>query len=115
MAYRLTPEQTANMEPGDCLTCGRHEPTGRNTAGQCTDCHNEQYFRAQARRKAELAELPRCECDGCKRRGTWRASGVLLCGRHLKRAQGKLAGMGIIGALCAPTADRETILSLAKD
>ena len=53
----------------------------------CADCiarHNVEY---REKRKAQLAEEPRCSVEGCKRRGNWKACGVLLCGHHLKNAK----------------------------
>jgi hypothetical protein len=51
MAARLTQAERAMTEPGPCTSCGTYAEY-RNTAGQCTECHNRQYHEHQARRKA---------------------------------------------------------------
>ena len=53
----------------------------------CTDCIAALNKEHDIQRKAELAAMPRCEVPGCKRRGSWKAAGVLLCGAHLKKAK----------------------------
>lgn len=101
--------------PGTCTRCGNESgPTGRNTAGECMECHNRGYHERKEARKKELAALPRCEVAGCKRRGTWTCQGALMCGGHLKRARGKVAATGILGFLAADSIDRNIILKLAE-
>lgn len=60
---------------------------GRVGLAYCADCIAEQNSTYRARRKAELEAMPRCQVPGCNRRGVWKALGVLLCGRHLKKAK----------------------------
>jgi hypothetical protein len=59
--------------------------------------------------------MPRCEL--CKRRGTVKTFGVLLCGQHfgqVKREHGRrMAGFGILGLLSPPNYDRADILEMA--
>lgn len=51
--------------------------------------YRDAHKRARAR---ELADTPRCEVPGCKRRGTWRFPyGVLVCGVHKRRMMGNHA------------------------
>ena len=69
----------------------------------CTDCHGIHAQERKAQRKTQLAAEPRCEVTSCKRRGTWRTSGALLCGQHLKAARAghhrATASFGILGGL----------------
>lgn len=100
--YKLTPEELANTEPGDCTTCGKPSPSGRNTIGQCTACHNAGAAEYRNRRKRQLADMPRCEVTGCNRRANYTAGhspSAGICGRHLKLANAKLASQGIFGML----------------
>jgi len=121
-----------SMQPqtGDatCTYCGKVGPVayvqpqhpfyaeGREGAFRCTDCYNATVGRSRAQRKAELAAEPRCEVSGCRRRGNWRAAGVLLCGRHLKAAQREhtrvTGGFGILGGLM--DYDRSDVLRWAN-
>jgi hypothetical protein len=114
---KLTAQQQANFEPGICTTCGADSPAGRNSAGQCSECHNRQYYEAKAKRKDQLDAMPRCEIPGCKRRATWIAGAgdkIGICGKHLHRAQSKIASQGIIGALCSGSLSGKAIANLAR-
>jgi hypothetical protein len=51
----ITHAEMAMTKPGNCTTCGSYAKV-RNTAGQCTACHNAAYFRSRAQRKQELAQ-----------------------------------------------------------
>src|SRR3990172_13059978 len=95
MSYYFTKAMRDNSLPGACTSCGVHAQH-RNSAGQCTECHNRGYYERKAARKAQLAALPRCEF--CNRRGSFIAVGsVLLCGQHLREAQHKASAFGIFG------------------
>ena len=86
----------------------------------CFACAKAADDARRAARRAELAALPRCEVPGCKARGTWRVGGnLLLCKRHLTRAQGArartLAGpCAILGCLTQAGTDRESLLKFAQ-
>ncbi len=74
---------------------------------QCADAANplERAYREayKAARKRKLADEPRCDVEGCKRRGTWRFPyHVLVCGAHKRhvlaahsRAAAGLGGLAI--------------------
>lgn len=116
MAYHLTPLE----KPGDCTRCGTFAQF-RNTAGECSDCHNLGYRERQAARKAQLAGLPRCEVDDCTRRGTWQVghAAVRMCGRHktaaVRSAHRQAAGLGALAFLAGSIHhDRESTIALAK-
>ena len=88
----------------DCEVCGTPCPEtmseiyfpDKTVHFWCNSCWNKNAIRQQEERKAQLDAMPRCEF--CNRRGTFIAVGqVLLCGRHLKQAQNKVAGFGIFG------------------
>ncbi|MFH1033614.1 MAG: hypothetical protein V1806_03830 [Pseudomonadota bacterium] len=51
--HRITEAERILAEPGVCLGCGKDCPNGRNTAGQCIDCHNAANRAYRAARKAE--------------------------------------------------------------
>ena len=107
-----TRAQLAMTEEGRCTRCGAHSHY-RNTAGECMPCHNLGVIERRAARKAQIAAMPRCEVDGCNRRGAWRTvGGLLLCGPHLERAKGKLAGFGIFGM--AFDMSRASVLALIE-
>jgi hypothetical protein len=52
MPYKPNKRQRELCEPGYCTTCGVYSPAGRNTAGECTACHNAGYHKYRADRKA---------------------------------------------------------------
>lgn len=82
----------------------------------CSDCINNRIHEANAKRKADLAAMPRCEF--CHRRGTWKSYGVLMCGKHLnnvKRAHNRNAmGAGFMGMFMAASYTPECIRQMAK-
>lgn len=102
--------------PGHDLTRQRGRVAGEYGELLCSRCVNE--INAAIRAAAALArrEAPRCEC--CQRRGTWRVSGVLLCGVHKKRVETnrmrQTARWGIVGLLGAPPLTRDQVLDLAR-
>ena len=55
MGYRPTRRELELSRPGFCTACGRYAADGRNTAGQCLDCHNRSVHERRAARKAEIA------------------------------------------------------------
>lgn len=93
---------------------GRQGIDGKAPA-RCGDCINEAHRQARERRTAQLAAEPRCEIDGCNRRGAWKIAGALLCGAHLKAAQREhariAAPLGILGGLV--DVNRSTVLHWA--
>lgn len=113
--------------PCTCTRCNQPTPNGmalyrfdtktRENLGAairftCDACYRLEHDEYTARRKAQLAAEPRCEIDGCTARGNWRSLGILLCGRHLKKAQraharagANLGALAILGALQPVTAD----------
>lgn len=114
----------AQPEQQTCRDCGKE---GRKAYIQpqqdggalCIDCIAAHNARAREARKAQLAAAPRCEVPGCRYRGAWRASGVLLCGRHLKRARAevrrRMAGAGALALfLPGPQWSRAEILNMAR-
>lgn len=104
-----------------CTTCGKRgqdyyvqpQPDG---SYRCGDCHNRAVEQWHTERKAELDAMPHCSC--CKRRGTWKVSGVYLCGHHknaVERNRARdTAGWGILGLLGAGPVSHEEILRLAR-
>lgn len=84
------------MEPGECTRCGTRAPDGRNSAGECWQCHNLGVQAYRTHRKAQLAAEPRCHC--CKRRGTLLVYGATpVCRQHLREAEAILgARMGML-------------------
>ncbi len=60
---RISKKERELTEPGICTTCGEDSPAGRNTAGQCTKCHNQVVAEYRERRAAWLeAERERDQC-----------------------------------------------------
>ncbi|KKM77489.1 hypothetical protein LCGC14_1369620 [marine sediment metagenome] len=113
-----------------CSDCGKTGPGhlvqpqhpfyagGKENVAWCSNCTNERIHKAREKRKAQLADEPRCEVENCKRRGNWKSFGVLLCGRHLQRAQRahqkNLGGAGFLGMFEAPAYSRTVLLEMAK-
>ncbi len=57
----------------------------------CCDCWNAGVDARKAARKAQLAEMPRCEVPGCKSRGTLTVARLtLMCGRHFHKAESEM-------------------------
>ncbi|MHB1525011.1 MAG: hypothetical protein ACYCZN_01805 [Candidatus Dormibacteria bacterium] len=111
---RLIGEREVEMvAPGrPCPACGESMPSGDDNVC-CCDCHNRAVREYQAARRASLAAEPRCEVDGCRRRGAYKAGheSVLLCGAHLRRAQAVAARAGVFGM--GVQWARETVLAAA--
>lgn len=85
------------------------------TCAGCIDAANRQ---ARAKRRETLAAMARCEVAPCKRRGAYRAKGVLLCGAHLKNVQREhariMSGAGALALfLPAPDYTREDLIRMA--
>jgi hypothetical protein len=93
------------------------EPDGTPRA-RCCDCTNARNRAADARRKAELAALPRCEIPGCRARGNWTTGGALICGRHLakvKREHAKVcASIGGMALFMPITFGRDDVIRWAS-
>jgi len=112
----------AQPDAQTCIDCGNIgpkstvQPQYKRGHALCVDCINDRNRRRTLERKAQLAALPRCEL--CKRRGTVKTFGVLLCGQHfghMKREHGRrMAGSGILGLLYPPTYDRAGVLEMAR-
>jgi hypothetical protein len=87
MGYYISKEKQKLCEPGNCTRCGKYEPIGRNTAGQCHECHNLQYREYQAQRKQQLATK--------REEGKlyWSERGVKV-GQKMKRYAHSLIGFG---------------------
>lgn len=99
----------------------------RETVDVCTDCEheacqlsagaNEAY---RVARKRQLADMPRCQIDGCRARGMWWLGGhvLLACGRHAKQIEAehnrRMAGSGILGLLCPPDWTADDLRKMAK-
>ena len=99
----MTAAMLALTEAGTCTRCGVSAKY-RNSAGECNACHNLGYQERRQARKAQLAAMDRCEL--CNRRGTQffqQAEGVLLCGRHGRRLQAGMAGMGVFAGIMTIT------------
>ena len=61
-------------------------------ATACTDCTGDAYQLYKRLRKAQLAEMPRCEVPGCRARGTLTVARLtLMCGRHFHKAESEMA------------------------
>jgi len=101
------------------VVCGGLEATYCLACSQATrsmgDAVRLEHKRA---RKAQLAEMARCEVEGCNHRATLKTYGALLCGRHFKSVKREhcraTAGAGILGMLCPIPYTTEDILEMAK-
>lgn len=67
----------------------------------CGDCIGRINREINERRREQLDACPRCEIEGCSRRGSVRVAGcLLLCGRHHNRCRaGHLAAQARCGSL----------------
>jgi len=96
-----------------CRDCGKQgqgyyvqpQPNG---GPLCSDCIAKINRAIDAKHKAELDAMPRCQVPGCTRRGTLRVgtyNRVLMCGAHFNKAQKKLrantAGMPWLPCDCS--------------
>ena len=110
-----------------CTHDGQHIHSTYNdgrTVQYCIECSREAQplahaYRAayKAARKRQLADMPRCCIDGCKRRAAWEFPfDVSLCGLHKRKMltghSRACSGMGFM-ALIAATYDRESMLRWA--
>lgn len=126
--------QWARAQPdGDytCAECGRIGPSywvqprhpyfadGKVGTALCTDCINESHRLAKIERKKQIDAMPRCEIDGCNRRGTFHVGQVacgrvLLCGAHKKKVQAQSQKRNAMECLLwGASVSRETILKWA--
>ena len=87
---------------------------------KCWDATREldRATRAEYRRarRLQLAAMPRCTMDGCKRRGTVSTFDVLLCGAHFKRverAHNRASSSGV-GLFISPTYKPDDIRRMAE-
>lgn len=80
----------------------------------CLDCWTVQNAKYREERKQALAAAPRCEAPGCKARGAWKTTGVLLCRRHLRAVEAAWYG-GRAGYVWLPAdpLTREEVLRMA--
>ena len=69
MSSKISAAERALSEAGICTRCGAFGET-RDTAGQCSDCHNAGYYEWQARRKAQN------ERTKIEARAWWAARGI---------------------------------------
>jgi hypothetical protein len=72
MSYKPTARELENSKPGNCLKCGTFEPSGRDTGGQCCQCHNAEYRAWKAARKAQLEAVRQTGRD------YWTARGIAV-------------------------------------
>ncbi len=120
-------DQPRDQTCTDCGEAGRRDyvqpqhhfyADGATGVALCTDCMNDRRRAARLQRKAAFAARPRCEVDGCSYRGNWRSFGVLLCGRHLKRAKNaharNVSSLGGLGLFVPIDYSREQFLTLAE-
>jgi hypothetical protein len=84
---RITKEERALAEPGICTSCGKDCSDGRNTAGQCSDCHNAAVAEYRQRRAAWL------EAEREKGRQYWRERGIEP-GQKVKSFRRSMLGWG---------------------
>ena len=49
---RPTQKELELSRPGVCVKCGADSPDGRDTGGNCTGCHNQNWHNYQAERAA---------------------------------------------------------------
>jgi len=87
MASRISKKERELAEPGVCTTCGKDAPMGRNTAGECSDCHNKSVAEYRERRAAWL------EAEREKGRQFWRARGIEP-GQKVKSFRPSMLGVG---------------------
>jgi hypothetical protein len=116
-----------------CADCGKVGPSayiqpqhpfyagGQVGTALCADCIAQRNEDSRAKRKTELAAMPRCEVPACNRRATYRVGAVKLglCGAHLKRtrtAHNRImeGGGGMALFMPAPAYSREDLLRMAK-
>ena len=110
-----------------CAHDGKHVATTLRDGSEvryCINCSRDAQPLAKAyriaykaARKRQLADMPRCCIDGCKRRATWNLPyGLSVCGQHKNKIkaghQRACAGMGGL-AMCVATYDRESMLRWA--
>lgn len=109
-----------------CTTCGTtgtktyvqpihpYWAGGREDTAQCWKCRNSSILEQRAARKAQLAAMPRCEVPNCNARGAWRSLGVLLCTKHLRRAQNAHQRLAGTMPWLPPDYSREQLLEIAR-
>jgi hypothetical protein len=103
---------------GSCDRCGIDDGSSltvqRNGEAVCYRCVNEYNERIREMRRQARQNAPRCNVEGCNRRGTWRAGGALLCGHHKSKVEQRIMSQGIMGSLAAAQADRDTVVAMAS-
>jgi hypothetical protein len=124
----------AQPEQQTCADCGKTGPSyhvqpqwnwakgsGGGPLGYalCSDCINARNRQHDAEHKAALALEPRCEVEGCTKRGTYNVGHepTLLCGWHLRAARKNLyKSQAMLGGLALflpiPT-NRHAVLAFA--
>ena len=96
MRYKPTAQELENSKPGNCTKCGQYEPNGRDTGGQCCECHNAEYRAWKAARKAQIEEQRQ------KGREYWKARGIAV-GDKLTAFAPSMLGIGgttVTGRAC---------------
>lgn len=89
MSYKPTAQELENSKPGNCTKCGTFEPSGRDTAGQCCNCHNAGYHAYKAKRREWLEEQRQ------KGREYWQARGVKV-GAEVEAFSPLMMGLGTV-------------------
>lgn len=102
MSYMPTAAERALTAPGICTRCGADAPYGRNTAGECTDCHNLGVAEYREKRKMWREE------QRAVGRAYWTERGVKVGQRVVHHALGPfglgdlsitgIAKVGVVGA-----------------
>jgi hypothetical protein len=100
----------------ECSRCDGEFLVSKDWAARCDYCHDC----VDAIRREQRATAPKCECCS-RRRGTWKISGVLVCGRCKttiqRNRERQLSGFGalaLVVALDSAPLSRDEILDLAK-
>ena len=98
------------MTPGTCTRCQTYSTLDRNSAGECTDCHN---LGNQERRAARTAQLDQRRAEG---RAYWQGRGIQVGQRVTNYAVSMLlatshkvygiAKVGVVGAYVSSQAQR---------
>jgi hypothetical protein len=98
MSYKPTAQDLENSKPGHCPKCGKFSPApyGRDTAGQCEDCHRAGYYAYKAKRREWL------EAQKQAGREYWKARGIAVGDTVTSFARSMLGigGMTVTGRAC---------------
>lgn len=57
MGWKPSKKNLEMTKPGYCTSCGAYCPHGRNTAGECAECHNRSYWEYRKRLKEHREKM----------------------------------------------------------